>query len=61
MRTFFKSLLNFVTALLLLFFFFDFQACGVLASQPRIESAPLVLGGKVLTSGLPGKFQGGCF
>ena len=38
--TFFKVFIEFVTILLLLFmfWFFGHEACGILASQPKIES-----------------------
>ena len=38
-----------------MFWFFGHKACGILAPQPGIRSAPLALEGKVLTTGLPGK------
>ena len=38
-----------------MFWVFDCEACGILASQPGIESIPPALEGEVLTTGLPGK------
>ena len=38
-----------------MFSVFDCEACGILASQPGIESIPPALEGEVLTTGLPGK------
>ena len=38
--------------------FFGGESYGILAPQPRTEPAPPVLGGEVLTTGPPGKFQG---
>ena len=35
--------------------FSDHEACGVSASQPGMEPAPLAFEGEVLTTGLPGK------
>ena len=32
----------------------DQEACGILATQPGMESTPLALEGKLLTTGLPG-------
>ena len=50
--------IEFVTVLLLfLFWIFGFKACGILVPQPGIEPTSLVLEGKVLTIGPPGKFQ----
>ena len=40
-----------------MFWFFGQEACGILAPQPGIKSAPPALEGKVLTTGLPGKSQ----
>ena len=40
-----------------MFWFFGRQAYGILAPPPGIESAPLALGGEVLTTGPPGKSQ----
>ena len=42
-------------ASVLCFWFFSQEACGVLSSQPGIESEHPSLEGKVLTTGLPGK------
>ena len=39
----------------LLFSFFGDEACGVLASQPRIKLAPLAQEDEALTTGPPGK------
>ena len=41
--------------ILLLFYGFGPEGCGVLAPRPVIEPAHLVLEGEVLTPGLPGK------
>ena len=57
------NIFNFFIELIteLLFFIYVFQgifylkACGILASQPRIEPAPLTLEDEVLTTRLPGK------
>ena len=50
--------IEFVTVLLLfLFWIFGFKACGILVPQPGVEPTSLVLEGKVLTIGPPGKFQ----
>ena len=38
-----------------MFWFFGCKACVILAPQPGIEPAPPALGGKVLTTGRPGK------
>ena len=38
-----------------MFWFFGCEACGILVPQSGIESAPLALEGKVLTTGLPGR------
>ena len=35
------------------FFFFDLEACGILAPQPGIQPAPPALEGKVLTARPP--------
>ena len=40
-----------------MFWFVDPEACGILAPRSGIEPAPPALEGKVLTIGLPGKFQ----
>ena len=37
------------------FFFFDQEACSILASRPGIGPTSSVLEGKVLTTGPPGK------
>ena len=39
----------------LCFIFFSKEACGILAPQPGMEPTPSALGGKVLTTGPPGK------
>ena len=39
-----------------MFWFFDQDVCGILASQPGIELAPPAWEGEVLTTELPGKF-----
>ena len=38
-----------------MFWFFDHEACGILVPWPGIEPAHLVLEGKVLPTGSPGK------
>ena len=38
-----------------MFWFFDCEACGILALWTGIEPAPTALGGEVLTTGPPGK------
>ena len=38
-----------------MFYFFDAEACGILAPQPEIEPPPPELQGKVPTTGPPGK------
>ena len=57
MWTIFKIFIEFVTILLLfyVFWFFDCEACGILAPHPGIEPTPPALEGKVLTTGPPGK------
>jgi len=40
-----------------MFCLFGSEACGILASQPGIEPAPLTLEGEILTTGPPGKFH----
>ena len=53
---FFKSLLNLLQyCFCVMVWFFDHEACGILAPQPGIEPIPLALEGKVLTTGLLGK------
>ena len=42
----------------LYFQFFGHEACGILASQPEMESELPALEGEVLTTGLLGKFPG---
>ena len=42
--------LNFVSV-----FCFSLEACGILASQSRVELTPCALEGEMLTTGLPGK------
>ena len=37
-----------------MFWFFDHEACGVLAPQPDMEPMSLALEGEVLTTGPPG-------
>ena len=54
MWTIFKVFIEFVT-ILLLFWFYGHKACGILAPQPGIEPAPAALEGEVLTTGSPGK------
>ena len=39
----------------LCFIFLSKEACGILAPQPGMEPTPSALGGKVLTTGPPGK------
>ena len=56
MWTIFKVFVKFVTILILFYvLLFGPEACGTLASQPGIEPASPALGGKVLTTGPPGK------
>ena len=38
-----------------MFWFFELEACGILAPQPGIEPTPPAVEGEVLTIGLPGK------
>ena len=40
-----------------MFWFFDQDVCGILASQPGIELAPPAWEGEVLTTGPPGSPQ----
>ena len=54
MQTIFKVFIEFVTILLLLWFF-GHKACGILASQPGMDPTPPALKGEVLTIGSPGK------
>ena len=44
-----------------MFWFLGHEACGILAPQPGIKSAPLALEGEVLTTGPPGKSLGHTF
>ena len=39
------------------FFFFDHEACGILAYWPEIKLRALAVEGEVLTTRLPGKFR----
>ena len=57
MWTNFKAFAELVTILILFYVlaFFGQEACGILAPQSGIKSAPLALEGKVLTRGPPGK------
>ena len=59
METIFKVFIEFVTILLLfyiyIYFFFGHETCEILTPQPRVEDAPPILKGKILTTGLPGK------
>ena len=71
MWTIFKVFIEFITILLLVYalvlslwlslflmlWFFGCNACWLLAPWPGIELAPPALGGEVLTTGPPGKFQ----
>ena len=60
MWTIFKVFIQFVTVWLLfqaVGFFFGHEACGIFASWPGIEPTSPELEGKILTTGLPGKFQ----
>ena len=53
---FLKSLLNLLQyCFCFMFWFFGFEAYGILTPWPGIEPAPPTLEGKVLTTGLPGK------
>ena len=55
-KHFLKSLLNLLWYwFCLIFWFFDPEACGILASQPGMEPTPPTLEGEVLPIGLPGK------
>ena len=58
MWTNFKVFIELVTVLLLLFmfWFFGYEAYGILAPWPGIEPIPSALEGEVLTTGPPGKF-----
>ena len=56
MWTIFKVFIESVT-ILILFWFFGHEACGILAPQPGIEPTSPVLEGKALTTGLPGESQ----
>ena len=49
-----KIFIEFVI-ILLLFYVFGYQACGILASWPRMEPTPSALEGEVLTTGLTEK------
>ena len=51
-----KVFIEFVT-ILLLFWFFSQEACGTFALPPGIEPTPPALEGEVLTAGPPGKSQ----
>ena len=56
--SFLKSLLNLLQhCFCFMFWFFDPEACGILALQPETEPVPPILQGKVLTTGLAGKSQ----
>ena len=58
-RPFLKFLLNLLQyCFCFLFFFFGHEAQGILDSHPGVEPALPALEGEVLTTGLPGKFQG---
>ena len=53
---FFKSLLNLLQyCFCVMVWFFDHEACGILAPQPGIKPAPRALEGEVFTTGPPGK------
>ena len=55
---FFKSLLNLLQyCFCFVFWFFDPEACGILAPQPGIEPESPALQGEVLTTGPPRKSQ----
>ena len=58
MWTIFKVFIEFVTILLVLFWFFGHEACGIIAPRPGIEPAPSALEGEVLITGPPGKSPG---
>ena len=60
MWTIFKVFIEFVT-ILLLFWFFAREACGIPAPRPGTEPAPPTLEGEILTTGLPGKSRELCF
>ena len=57
MWTIFKIFNEFVTILFLFYilFFYEREACGILAPWPGIEPAPRALEVEVLTTGPPGK------
>ena len=38
-----------------MFWFFDHEACGIVAPRPGTELPPSALDGEVLTAGPPGK------
>ena len=52
MRTIFKAFMEFV-AILLLFWIFDLEACGILVPM-RIKPLPPALQGEALNTGPPG-------
>ena len=54
---FLKSLLNLLQyRFCFMFWFFGYEACGILAPRPGIKPALPALEGEVLTTGLPVKF-----
>ena len=53
----FKNLFIEFVIILLLFWFFGYQACGILAPWPVIRPAPSALQGEGLTTGTLGKAQ----
>ena len=63
MWTIFKVFIEFVTILLLFYFFgggagFGHEACGILVLRPGIEPTALAMKGEVPTIGPPGMFPG---
>ena len=65
MNHFFEVFVEFLRVLFLGFFFFFFflmfwffgcKACEILAPWPGVKSTPHALDGKILTTGLPGRF-----
>ena len=55
-RPFLKSLLNLLQyCFCFIYIFFGHKTCEILTPQPRVEDAPPILKGKILTTGLPGK------
>ena len=61
MWTIFKVIIEFVKILLVSWFFFGYEACGILAPQPRTELVPSALESEILITRLPGKSHGSVF